>query len=229
MLRSKDMVPKCTLKQIITGNTCQPAVDVLTKYFTENNLTEISFDEVISLYKSLKKREWIIWAYNNKKVFAKLINYTIPEEEANADAIALADLFSGNPTGNYKVLDTIYPSLDAAKEVAENTLQNLIQQNLPKALGYATACLEVLNEDGTTTWSPIELQSAVEPTSGTWCYQVFNHLKGVHGKADTLAEAVALQQSLALQEATYNSAKPNIQVEYLHPDYPNEPYYKPLV
>ena len=213
------MTLMATLENIKQGNTCEPAVEELIKYFEANNLTEISFEEVIAHWKSIDHRDWAVWAYQNKEVFEQIANYTSTPEEIVQDNAELNALEVLNFTNTYSLNGVIYQTLD------EVTAANaILQADLLAQATKTTICnLEIFNSNDTTTWSVIDLATFVPDPNVKWAIQIFDHETGLYTKATTLEEAKSVQATLVQKECNrICSNQLKIARVMVNPEFPND-------
>ena len=200
---------------IKNGNTCEPAVAELIKYFQENNISEISFDDVIAHWKLLGRRDWAIWAYQNKKVFEQLVNYNVSQEEITADEAQENYLNSLNLIG-YRVNNVDYSTLEDAQNARQQQLANLKDEMEP----LVVCNLEVIDANGDATWTIVDLDNLDLPTNAN--VKIFNPTSGQYVSCTTLEEAILKRNEFIVLVSDSMNGSARIAKVMSHPDFPNE-------
>lgn len=197
------------------GNTCEPAIAELIKYFEENNISEISFGDVIAHWKLLGRRDWAIWAYQNKKVFEKLVNYSPTQQDLESDTTEQTYLNNLSLIG-YRVNGIAYITLEEAQTAREQQLANLKAQ-----MEHLVVCnLETINEKGDSTWSVVDLDNL--DTSITGNIKVFNPITGQYTNCQSLEEAITQRDELIILVSDHMNGSAKIAKVLSHPDFPEE-------
>ena len=206
-----------TLEQIKQGNTCEPAVQELINYFQTNNITQISFEDVIAHWKALGKRDWAIWAYKNKSVFEQLVNYVPTTDEQTQDMTDLNALEVLNLIG-YSVNGITYSTLTEAQTARQNQLEIIKTQIKP----LIVCNLEVFNANGDATWTIVDVDTV--SISDNSNIQVFNPITGQYTAYATLHEAVAARDALLVPVSDQLNGSARVLNVMQNPEFPNEQY-----
>lgn len=177
---------------LIQGGTCEEAMAEIEKYFIENNISVVSFDEVIAYWKQINRRDWAVWAYENKKVFESLVSYTPSIEEDVHIAETLEDLNSFEHVG-YVVNGVHYKTLEEAVVARQNNLA-LVKEDMEKLV---VCNLEEKHENGDATWVLVDLDNL--QLSDNCVIKVFNPITGVHTTHNTLEDALAKRNALIIE------------------------------
>lgn len=212
---------KGTLAQIRAFGMCDPGFAAHEQYMVENNLTELTFDESVELDRRAGRRDWMIFAYENKSRLAQAAGYVIPPEEAAADAVLLNELKTGTPTGSYYFKGQEYETLELAKDAREEFLQ----ENRLRVEPLVNAILVTI-QDGHTSWDPIHLNDPSIPVGSEYSYGVFNNLTGQYAFVDTI-DAAKLKTEEIIQE-NFNTLKTTIYSVSKHPWFPDSPILFPV-
>lgn len=213
---------KGNFEQIKLFGMCDEALAAHQKFMLDNNLTEMTFDQAVEVDKNSGKLEWLVYAYEYKPELAKLCRYTIPPEEAAADAALLAELKTGVFTGKYQFMGQEYDNIELAKNakqqfLAEETvrIEPLIKFNL------------VTTQDGHETWSVIDdLNDPAIPVGPEYSYGVFNPRTGTYVFGSTIEEAKIKKQEV-IQDNLNSTPSPIFAINK-HPWFPNSPILFPV-
>ena len=166
------------------GNTCDPAVQELIKYFEENNITEASFDEIVSYWKSIKRRDWALWAYQNKTVFEQLVNYTPSQNENIVDAQNIDELNKLDFVG-YVINGVVFNTLEEAQQEKHLKFSKLTE----KVESIVVCSLETVHENGDVTWVTVDLDEL--NVSNNSNIKVFNPITGQYITNNTYQDALS--------------------------------------
>lgn len=178
-----------TMDMIRQGNTCDPAIAEMEKYFIENNITEVSFDEIIAYWKKINRRDWAIWVYENKKVFEAISSYTPSVEEQVADEKILQDLNSFEHIG-YIVNNVQYKTFEEASVARQTALSSLKEE-----MEQLVICnLEEQHENGDASWIVVDLDNL--QINDSCVIKVFNPLTGQYTTHDTVEAALSKRNEL---------------------------------
>lgn len=161
-----------TLQIAEQAGTCGDALVELERYITNNNITAVSFDEVIAYWKQIDRRDWAYWAYTNKHEFEKLVGAVTTPETLVAHQADIASLSKTKLLG-YAVNGVIYPTLEEAK-AAQN--KNILE-TIPKAAELIHINLGYTSNDGHEVWATTTLETFIEPEGG-WVLYLVNPLTG---------------------------------------------------
>lgn len=211
-----------TLEQMKAFGMCDETLAAHEKYMQDNNLSEITFDQGLAMDKSLGRRDWMIWALERKPLMAKFLNYTIPDDEAAADAALLKDLQTGQPTGAFQFNNIQYNNLASAQAAVTAAKNEKMQQ----ALTLTVINRVTITDEQHETWVAINVDTEIEPSEGNWCYKVFNHVTGQYLTVSTLAEAKTTRQSLAQKDV--DNTEFTIFLISRHPDFLNDVILVPI-
>lgn len=178
-----------TMDMIRQGNTCDPAIAEMEKYFIENNITEVSFDEIIAYWKKINRRDWAIWVYQNKKVFEAISAYTPTAEEQLADEKTLQDLNKLDFV-SYVVNGVEYETLEEATN-ASNSAILLLKDEMEKTV---VCNLEEKHENGDATWTTVDLDDL--QLTENCVIKVFNPSLGQYTTHTSLEDALEQRNKL---------------------------------
>jgi len=207
-----------TLDNIKKANTCFPAVAELIDYFQKNGITSISFDEVILHWKAIGRRDWAVWAYQNKKVFEDICNYSSDQNEIDEDALILNQLETLVFTGKYSVDQKEFDDLDSAKIGKQELDIELLKQ----AKNTTVCNLVIVTDDASETWVVIDLDTYVDDLNTNHYYKIFNHETGLNEQALTIKDAKTLWNGLTQKEFNrINDQAKQIAKVMIHAEFPD--------
>lgn len=181
-----------TLDMMRQGDTCEEAMAEMEKYFIENNITEISFDEIIAYWKEINRRDWAIWVYENKKVFEVLASYT-PSSEEEIEATEAVERLNTFELIGYIVNSVQYKTFEEAY-AARQTRLALVKEEMEKLV---VCSLEQKHENGDTTWIVVDLDDIQD--SNYHSIKVFNPVSGRYTTHETVEDAVSKRNEVIVQ------------------------------
>lgn len=209
------MTLKLSMDVIRQGKTCEPAIDEMAKYFEENNISEIAFEDVIAHWKKIQRRDWAIWAYENKKKFEELVEYNNTQAEIEADLTEVAYLNTLNHIG-YVVHTAVYPTIEEAQIARQQRLADLKEEIEP----LVVCNLETTNANGDATWTVVDLDNLEPQLSGN--IKVFNPVTGQYVTCTNVQEALLVRNEFIVVTTDHMHITTKIAKALQHPDYPDE-------
>lgn len=195
---------------------CTPAFDEIVKYYTDNGIETATVEEMIAHWKSMGRRDWALWLYAHVPEFERLVGEEATAQEKAAFATDEAYLKAIDVVG-YTVNNVEYSTLEAAEAARQAQLDVLKVQTEP----LCVCNLEIIADNGDSTWLPVDLDDFVAPEGKPYKIQVFNPAIGRYSDHDSLASALEQRNANMVQVADIQFASAVIypikkHVDFLH-------------
>lgn len=210
------MTLKVSLEIAKKVTICSPAYEQIVKYYTDNNIESATVEEMIAHWKSMGRRDWALWLYAHVPEFERLVGEeaTQSEKQQYAEDTSYLNITETK----YKVNSNVYLTLEEATVARQNELDALKPQTEPLII----CSLEVIHENGDTSWQNIDLDDFVPPENKPYVIKVFNPMLGVYDSCDSLQQALEKRNENMTYVADHQFGTAIIHVFKQHPDFPDE-------
>lgn len=196
---------------------CSPAFEEIVKYYTDNNIESATVEEMIAHWKKMGRRDWALWLYAHVPEFERLVGVESTQQEKelfNADEAYL----NTKQVVYYTVNNIRYDTLAEAEVARQARLAELKNEIEP----LCVCSLEILHENGDSTWQVIDLDDFIAPTDKGYTIKVFNPVSGRYTTCTTQVEALSCRDDFIIQTTDHMNGSSVIRELKQHPDFPNE-------
>lgn len=210
------MTLKVSLEIAKKVTICSPAYEQIVKYYTDNNIESATVAEMIAHWKAMGRRDWALWLYAHVPEFERLVQQE--STEAEKQAFLEDENYLSYTETKYRVNSNVYLTLEEANVARQNELDALKPQTEPLII----CSLEVIHENGDTSWQNIDLDDFVPPLDKPYVIKVFNPTSGVYDTCDSLQQALEKRNENMIYVADHQFGTAIIHAFKQHPDYPNQ-------
>lgn len=196
---------------------CSPAFEEIVKYYTDNNIESATVEEMIAHWKKMGRRDWALWLYAHVPEFERLVGIESTQQEK--ESFAADEYYLKNESVTFYRVDNIeYATL----EEAETARQNKLAQSREKIEHLCTCSLEIIHENGDTTWQVIDLDDFIAPLDKPYKIKVFHPIPGRYTEFTSLEEALAARNQYMTESADHLDGSARIDTVVKHKDFLNE-------